>query len=350
MKDNLLSSDLDFILSRTVSLWNELKGERIFITGGTGFFGRWLLESFVWINKKLKLNAKATILTRNIKSFSEKCPILFNEQSLQFYEGNIIDCKFPTGSFTYVIHAATDGNYVHTSPLEMLNTIFQGTKNCLEFANSCGVKKFLFISSGAMYGLQPVDLQISEKNLSHLDVAETTTSYAAGKFIAEFLCKLYARQYGFAIKIARCFAFFGPYLPLDLHYAMGNFILNRLNNEHILIKGNGQLHRSYLYTADLCIWLWTILFRGRNLIAYNVGSNEVYSLKEIAYIIANIMEPKVEVFIENSSFTHTILENYIPDITLAKKELNLTPRINLLSGLTTTLAWFLSKKEIMLAK
>lgn len=344
---NSLTKDLNYIFYETISLWEEIRNQKIFITGGTGFFGRWLLESFVWVNKKLKLNAKATILTRNIKSFYEKCPTLFSEESLKFYEGDIIDCTFPKESFTHLIHAATDGNYIHTSPLEMLNTIIQGTKNCLEFANFCGVKKFLFISSGAMYGQQPDALQICEKNLSHLDVAETTTSYAAGKFIGEFLCKLYARQYGFSIKIARCFAFLGPYLPLDLHYAMGNFILNRLNNENILIKGNGQLLRSYLYTADLCIWLWTILFRGRNLIAYNVGSNEVYSLKEIAYLIAHMMEPKVEVFIESTSFTHTILENYIPDITLAKEDLNLIPRINLVSGLTSTIAWFLLQKSLL---
>lgn len=343
-----LSKDLNYILLKTNFLWDELRNQKIFITGGTGFFGRWLLESFIWINKKLKLNAKATILTRNIKYFAEKYPVLFNEKSLQFYEGNIIDCKFPKGLFSHIIHAATDANYKNTSSLEMFNTIIQGTKNCLEFSKYCGAKKFLFISSGAMYGKQSDDLPISEQHLSHLDVAEHTSSYAAGKFIGEFMSKLYARQYGFSIKIARCFAFLGPYLPLNAHYAIGNFIHNRLKNENILIKGDGRVCRSYLYIADLCIWLWTILFRGRNLVAYNVGSDEVYSLLDIAHLIANMMEPKVGVYIENSSFAQMTSKNYVPDITLAKEELNLIPRINLLSGLTSTIAWHLSQKKPIL--
>lgn len=341
MKKNDLANDLDYILNETLLLWEELRNQQIFITGGTGFFGRWLLESFVWINKILKLNAKITILTRDITFFAKKCPSLFKEKSLQFHQGNIMECKFPKGHFSYMIHAAMDGNHSPTS-LEMLNTIVQGTKNCLEFAKCCGVTKFLFISSGAMYGKQSGISFIKEKNVSQLDISEGTSSYAAGKFIAELMCKLYASQYGFSVKIARCFAFLGPFLPLN-YFAVGNFIHNRLNNESIKIKGDGYVRRSYLYTADLCIWLWTILFRGGNLVAYNVGSNESYSLREIANLIANMMEPKVDVCVENIAFAHTTPKNYIPDITLAKEELNLTPRINLLSALNSTVTWFLSQ-------
>lgn len=343
MKKNGLADDLNYILNETLPLWEELRKQHIFITGGTGFFGRWLLESFVWINKLLKLNAKLTILTRDIAFFAKKCPDLFKEESLQFYEGDIMDCKFPEGHFNHMIHAAMDGNHLPTS-LEMLNTIVQGTKNCLEFAKYCGITNFLFISSGAMYGKQTGVSFIKEKNVSQLDISEGASSYAAGKFIAELMCKLYAKKYRFSIKIARCFAFVGPFLPLN-YFAVGNFIHNRLNNESIQIKGDGYARRSYLYTADLCIWLWTILFRGRNLVAYNVGSNEVYSLREIANLIATMMDPKLDVCVENKSFTYTTPKNYMPDITLAKEELNLTPKINLSSALNSTVTWFLSQRK-----
>lgn len=346
MKQNHLENDLNYILYETLSLWEELREQRIFITGGTGFLGRWILESFLWANKKLNLNAEAVILTRDIKKFSIKFPFFFIHKSLKFHEGNIIDFKFPEGYFSYIIHAATDSSYAQVNSLSMLDTIIQGTKHSLEFSRHCGVKKFLFISSGAMYGKQPDISFINERNFSQLDLSKSTSSYAAGKFIAEFMCHLYAKQYNFSVKIARCFAFFGPYLPLNLHFAIGNFIYNRLNNESIVIKSNGNSYRSYLYIADLCVWLWTILFRGENLVAYNVGSDERYSILEIASLIANTMEPKLTVKINNNPGSNIAPENYIPDIKLARENLNLFPKINFLTALNSTITWFHSQAKL----
>ncbi|MCH9637316.1 MAG: NAD(P)-dependent oxidoreductase [Candidatus Rickettsiella isopodorum] len=347
MPDNLLSKDLNDILSQTLTIWNELKDQRIFITGGTGFLGTWILESFVWINKKLKLNAEAVILTRDAESFLKKCPHLINDKALQFYEGNILDFKYPKGKFSYVIHAATDSNYTRVSSWEMLETIIEGTKHTLEFAKNSSVKKFLFISSGAIYGKQSGVDVINESHLSRLEATGLMPSYAIGKFIAEYMSNLYAREYQFDLKIARCFAFFGPYVPLNLHFAIGNFIHNRLKNETILIKGDGHSFRSYLYIADVCIWLWTILFQGKNLTAYNVGSHEKYSIEEMAHRIANCMEPKVMIKIVNNNIKSSIAEdNYIPDITLIKQHLNLAPRINFVNALNLTMEWFRKKYQL----
>ncbi|MGC1853813.1 MAG: NAD(P)-dependent oxidoreductase [Candidatus Aquirickettsiella sp.] len=347
MANNILSLDLDYILSQTFSIWNELKDQRIFITGGTGFLGSWILESFAWANRKLKLNSEAVVLTRDATSFLKKCPHFTNDKSLKFYEGNILDFKYPQGHFAYVIHAATDSNYARVSSWDMLETIIQGTKYTLEFAKMSGVKKFLFVSSGAMYGKQSgVDL-INEGNFSQLDATGLMPSYSIGKFIAEYMCNLYAKEQQFDVKIARCFAFFGPHLPLDLHFAIGNFIQNRLSNEPILIKGDGQAFRSYLYISDLCIWLWTILFKGKNLTAYNVGSNEKYSIEEVANKIAISIEPKLEVKILNRGKSSIADENYIPDVTLAKQHLNLVPHINFMNGLKFTINWFRSNSQVM---
>src|SRR5882724_965440 len=100
-------SDLDLILRETEQLWAEVRNQRIFITGGTGFFGTWLLESFSHINRKLSLNARATVLTRSPDAFRAKCPYLAVDESIEFITVDVRSFDFPNGEFRYVIHAAT---------------------------------------------------------------------------------------------------------------------------------------------------------------------------------------------------------------------------------------------------
>ncbi len=106
----LPTSDLDHILNETRPLWDEMRNKRIFITGGTGFFGCWLLESFSHINRTLNLNANATVLTRDPAAFAMKCPHLAADPALAFLAGDVRSFSFPEGDFQYVIHAATEAS------------------------------------------------------------------------------------------------------------------------------------------------------------------------------------------------------------------------------------------------
>src|ERR1035438_9937087 len=157
---NPLADDLDHVLVHTQGLWEELRGQRIFITGGTGFFGCWLLESFVWANDKLKLGASAVVLTRNAEAFENKAPHLAAHPAIQLYIGDIRSFDFPPGRFSHVIHAATEASAKlnDENPLLMFDTIGSGTHRALEMATHCGAKKFLLTSSGAVYGRQPPEL------------------------------------------------------------------------------------------------------------------------------------------------------------------------------------------------
>jgi len=340
--DNPLASDLDHILAHTQEVWEELRGQRLFITGGTGFFGCWLLESFAWANDKLGLNATALVLTRNPEAFRRKAPHLATYPAIQFYVGDVRSFEFPAGSFSHIIHAATESStrLNEENPLLMVDTIVQGTRHTLEFARLCGAKKLLLTSSGAVYGKQPPDLtHIPEDYVGGPDTMDPRSAYGEGKRLAELLCVLYARQYGIETKIARGFAFVGPYLPLDIHFAIGNFIRDGLRGGPIQVKGDGTPYRSYLYAADLAIWLWTILLCGEPCRPYNVGSAEALRIAELAHGVAQTFTPPVAVQIAKAATPGQPAERYVPATQRAETELNLHQWITLPEGIRRTVRW-----------
>lgn len=332
-------TDLDHILENTHSLWDEMRGANLFITGGTGFFGKWLLESLLWATERLDMNCRVTVLTRSPDRFKTISPHLYNHQAVSVLRGDIRTFDFPPGTFTHIIHAATESSAKLNAedPLTMLDTIVEGTRHTLNFAKACGAKKILFTSSGAVYGKQPPEMtHIPEEYTGAPDPLDPKSAYGEGKRVAEHLCALYADN-NLEIKIARCFAFVGPYLPLDTHFAIGNFIRDAMNGGPIVIKGDGTPYRSYLYAADLAIWLWTILIRGKSLRPYNVGSEESLSIAETAQLVAKCVAHPVQVKILRKTQSRQFIEQYVPSTKRAEKELNIKRWISLRSGILQTL-------------
>ena len=339
---NPLSIDLTHILEHTHDLWDEVRGQRIFITGGTGFFGCWLLESFCWANDHLDLHASALVLTRDPQKFAGKAPHLANHPAIQLYAGDVRSFDFPAGEFSHVIHAATESDLQLSAknPLLTLDTIVEGTRRTLDFARHCGTPKFLLTSSGAVYGKQPANLTcIPENYVGAPDPLDPRSTYGEGKRLAEHLCALYAQQYGLHVKVARCFAFVGPYLPLDASFAVGNFIRNGLRGEPIHVKGDGSSYRSYLYAVDLAIWLWTILFKGRTCCSYNVGSEEAVTIAELAHLVAAQFEPRPLIKIEQNRIQGIADNRYVPSIERVHSEFGLRPSITLPDALQRTTDW-----------
>jgi nucleoside-diphosphate-sugar epimerase len=336
--------DLDHILDKTAGLWDELRGKRLFVTGGTGFFGRWLLESFVRANDQLKLNASATILSRNPAAFQVSMPHVAAHKSIRLAAGDVCTCDMKGERFDYVIHAAVEPlpPTASVDSLLLFERNIAGTKNALETALRCGAHRFLLTSSGAVYGRQPAELtHVPEDYLGAPDPLDPFTAYGQAKRASEFLCAAYARTYGFAVTIARCFAFVGPHLPLDAHYAVGNFIRDALQGGPIHINGDGTPRRSYLYAADLAIWLWTILLRGRAGRAYNVGSDTDLSIQELADEVRKGVAPQAEIRIaKRQSPIANRSERYVPDVARAKAELGLDIRIPLPDAIARTSAWY----------
>ena len=337
--ENPLKDDLDHVLTCTQGLWEELRGRRLFITGGTGFFGCWLLESFAWANEKLGLNASALVLTRNPEAFRRKAPHLGDHRAIGFHAGDVRTFEFPPGRFSHVIHAATASS-TPPSPLETFDTIVSGTRRVLDFAVACGAGKLLLTSSGAVYGRQPPEVaHVDETYAGAPNPDDPASAYGEGKRAAELLCTLYGAQHGFEAKIARCFAFVGPHLPLDAHFAVGNFIRDGLRGGAIEVGGDGTPYRSYLYAGDLMVWLWTILMRGRAGCPYNVGSESEVTIRELAATVAREFDPAPEVRIGKRAVPGRAAERYVPATIRAREHLGLQPQIDLRAAIQKTVIW-----------
>src|SRR4030088_2545886 len=157
---NVLADDLDHVLAQTSGLWEELRGARLFVTGGTGFFGCWLLETFLWANDHLGLDASVVVLTRDGNAFGGRVPQLACHPAVTLLDGDVRTFAFTDGAFSHVIHAANDTRPTLTTRdrLRVFDTIVGGTHRTLEFARRSGARRFLLTSTGAIYGRQPAEL------------------------------------------------------------------------------------------------------------------------------------------------------------------------------------------------
>jgi len=340
----ILEQDINHILEHTKGLWDEIRGKSIFVTGGTGFFGCWLLESFIRANEKYGLLASATVLTRNPEAFQRKAPHLAFNPVIKLHIGDVKTFQFPKEKFSHIIHSSNEAaDYIgkKDAPGNVKDAIVQAAKHTLEFARHCEAQKFLFTSSGTVYGPQPPGLtHLPETYEGIRDVSDFRFAHGEGKFIAENLCAYYEKKYGIAAKIARCFTFVGPYMQLDANYAIGNFIRDGLKGGTINIKGDGTPYRSYMYAADLTIWLWTILIKGKSLRPYNVGSMEPISILDVAAAVSRHSHKPPDVIISNHADPAKERDVYIPDTTRATNELKLRQWISFEKALKRTIDFF----------
>jgi len=334
--------DLDHVLEHTQGLWEELRGGRLFVTGGTGFFGRWMLESFLKANDELSLGAEAVVMTRDPRGFSVAAPHVARHVGVTLQAGDVRSFDDPVLECTHVLHMATE-TALGESPAASFQTAIEGTERVLRFAARRGVRKLLLTSSGAVYGTQPPECErLSEEYTGAPRPEDVSAGYAHGKRAAEFLCSAAAAHTELQAKIARCFAFVGPLLPLDANYAVGNFIGDALYRDRIEVTGDGTARRSYLYAADLAIWLWTILFRGESGRPYNVGSEADLSIADLALLVAEVLRPGIPVQIAARPAAGALPARYVPSTTRAARELDVHSRVDLDDAVLRTAEWYLA--------
>ena len=305
---------------------------KILLTGATGFFGKSLFRFWKDTKSIDIINSKIIILSRNPKRFYDFIKPFMDIFDIDLIEGDVeVYSSLKMDDYTHVLHAATDSTLgSNLSSLARYNQIFNGTKNILDLSVKCGVSKILLTSSGAIYGdISQFNQGVKEKYYGSINSLLSKNSYALAKRSAEHLCALYYDKFGLRYSIARCFAFIGEDLPMNVHFAIGNFIGDAINGRDIIIHGNGQQVRTYLHQSELAKWLTAILLENKETSIYNVGSNEKTTIENVAKLITKYFESKKPKVIIQNKETNAFRNYYVPNVDLIKQELGLRVEINL---------------------
>lgn len=305
--------------------------KRILLTGGTGFFGRALLRHT--LASRMDADSSICVLSRQPDRFQAAYPDLASGDQISFVQGDIQDRdSLPWDqSFTHVLHAATDSTLgPRLTPLQRFHQIVEGTTHILDLAVATGATRFLLTSSGGIYGPQPADLEAIPEDWPGspaLDVV--STAYSQAKRMAEHLCALYRDAHGLETVIARCFAFVGQDLPLDVHFAIGNFIRDALEAEAITVAGDGTPLRTYLDQRDLARWLWLLLMEGHDGETYNVGSDHVISIADLAHLVRDLLAPSKPVRVLGQTDQAAARNRYVPSIVKVRLMHRIQPEFSL---------------------
>ena len=337
----ILVDDLAAVHSALAADWPTIAGKRVFMTGGTGFIGRWMLKALADANRRLGLGVEVDVLTRDPNSFAEREPELSAAKGLRFVRGDVFSLNSDGATYDYVLHAATDASahLNENDPLRMFDTIVEGTRRALDFAVACKAQRVLFFSSGAVYGAQPWEMtHVAEDYLGAPDLTTHRSAYGEGKRAAEMLCTIYGKQFGLDIVNARIFALLGPLLSLDIHFAAGNFIRDAMAGRKVVVHGAGTAVRSYLYAADLTAWLWTILLRAPAGAIYNVGSDQSVSIGELAERTSALLgAPGVEILGQEDPGWNP--GRYVPSTEKVRAELGVATTVDLDEAIRRTAQW-----------
>lgn len=296
----------------------DLTDRHIFVTGGTGFVGRCLLAHVSELAASRPASFSMTVLSRDPAGFLNRNPQFANLGWLHFMRGDIASLKADGRAFTDVIHAAADTHGMNGRA--WVEQIVGGTDRALTFAVESRAKRFLFLSSGAVYG-QPREglLRLREDTPEAPSPQRIGSVYGQAKRLAEQLCTIYHSEYGLETVSARCFALVSEFMPFDGPYAVGNFIRDAVRSEQIVVTGDGRAVRSYLHGWDLAAWLLELLTRGAAGEAYNVGSDEAISVAGLASKVAALLNPGAEVIVKDlKDGARSAPAIYVPDISKAR--------------------------------
>ena len=343
----IISEDLENIISADLP-WQNLSGKTVLVTGANGFLPAYMVQSLLLLNKKnIGDKIKVIGLVRNIGKAKKRFKPYLDSDSFSLVFADISRTVEIKEKIDFIIHAASQASpkYYATDPVGTLSANTIGTYHLLQLAVENSVEKFLFFSSSEVYGAVAAD-DIDENSYGAIDPTQVRSCYAESKRMGETMCVSFAAQYKIPVNIVRPFHTYGPGLSFDDGRVFADFVANIVNGEDIVMNSDGAAVRSFCYLADATAGFFTVLLKGENAQAYNVGNPAgTISIKELAHLLVNIYPQKKlsAVFkqVENATYLPSNFSRLCPDIEKIKA-LGWRPFTGLAEGFKRTIDSFIA--------
>jgi len=336
----IVAEDCAKALQLTERLWDHVHRKRIFVTGGSGFFGTWFLELLTSAVDHFELDVDVVVLTRDPIGYQAgRAAHVATHCSVQLWRGDVRNFSFPDGQFDLVAHFGSTGPkaWHDDSPAAFEEMVVAGTKRVYEFAVQRGVRRVLLASSGAVYGGGLPQYPIPETYLCPRP--SELSPNARSKLAAEKIAIEYSgRNSGPETAIARGFAFIGPYLPTGAGFAAHDFLKAAADKKPVQVSGDGSPVRSYLYGSDLAVWLWILLIKAQSTNAWNVGSQSAVSIRDLASTISATAKVPLEVLGKDKTSANSSW--YVPNTSNAQNQLSIKQTIQLDEAVKRSLIWY----------
>ena len=272
--------------------WEKISGKNILVTGATGLVGGAVVEVLM---SRPEIDFHVYASGRNKERFEKRFEKYKDSECLHFLQYDVTRPLEGNIDFHFMIDAASGANPKEyaTNPVGVMKANIYGVDNLLTYGKKHHLEKFVFVSSGEVYG-EGDGRVFTEEYSGYVDCTSPRSCYPSSKRASETLCVSYAVQYGINVSIARLTHVYGPHFTESDTRVYAQFIRNVLNNEDIVMKSTGEQFRSWSYVVDCASALLYILLKGENGEAYNVADEKSnISIRELAETIAVIGGKKV---------------------------------------------------------
>jgi UDP-glucuronate decarboxylase len=296
MRHPIVEEDMETILSADLP-WEQLDGKAVLVTGANGFLPAYLVETLLYRNERLGRTATLVIgLVRNEEKARHRFSHYAGRDDLCFLVQDVSEPILSDVRADFIVHAASQASpkYYGTDPVGTLSANILGTYHLLQFARTCGAERFLFFSSGEVYGQVSADqIPTREDQYGYLDPMQVRTCYAESKRMGETMCISWAHQYGLSVSIVRPFHTYGPGMALDDGRVFADFVADLVAGRDIVMKSDGLAERAFCYLADAAAGFFTVLLKGQNCQVYNIGNDRAESsILELAQRLAALFPEK----------------------------------------------------------
>jgi UDP-glucuronate decarboxylase len=351
LNHSVISEDMQSIIGEDLP-WNNLKGKTVLITGANGFLPAYMVETLLFLNSTRQLNCRVIGLVRNISKAQTRFRQFLCRKDFLLVCGDISqDVDWPERC-DFIIHAASQASpkFYGVDPVGTMTANISGVHQLLNHARKWESEGFLFFSSGEVYGrVSPEKVPTKEDDFGYINITDTRSCYSESKRAAETLGISYAHQYGVQFKIVRPFHTYGPGMSLDDGRVFADFVNDVVSRRNLVLSSDGKAIRSFCYLSDAVAGFFTVLLKGQQATAYNVGNPAgAMSIIDLATLLAGLY-PELELCVAQKikkvdGYVPSTISINVPDIARIQ-ELGWSPSTMPREGFMRTIRYFKELKS-----